>query len=115
MKITLSEEQIENQILLFLESKRIFAWKNPTSGYFDTRRRVFRKHKSRFAINGVTDIIGIHNGKAFFIEVKAKKGIVSDDQERFIDNIQKGGAIAFVARSVEDVYRCLKDNGILND
>lgn len=113
MKINLSEAQIESQILLFLESKRIFAWKNITAGYYDHKRRIFRKQQNRFAINGVPDIIAIINGQAIFIEVKAKTGVVSIDQARFIENVQKRGAIAFVAKSVEDVYRLFKDKGFL--
>jgi hypothetical protein len=114
MKINPSEAQIESQILLFLESKRIFAWKNVSNGYYDAKRKMFRRQQSRFAINGASDIIAVTKGQAIFIEVKAKTGVLSIDQARFIENVQnKGGAIAFVAKSVEDVYRLLKDKGFL--
>lgn len=113
MKIQLSEAQIEHQILSFLESKRIFAWKNPTSGYFDAKRKIFKKQKSRFAINGVSDIIALHKGQAIFIEVKSKVGKESIDQKRFRENVENSGCIAFVAKSVEDVYRYLNDKGVL--
>ncbi|MBP9693191.1 MAG: VRR-NUC domain-containing protein [Alphaproteobacteria bacterium] len=113
MKIQLTEAQIEHQILSFLESKRIFAWKNPSAGYFDAKRKIFRKQASRFAINGVSDIIALHKGQAIFIEVKSKVGKESIDQKRFRENAQNSGCIAFVAKSVEDVYRYLNDKGIL--
>lgn len=113
MKIQLTEAQIEHQILSFLESKRIFAWKNPTSGYFDAKRKIFKKQKSRFAINGVSDIIALHKSQAIFIEVKSKAGKESIEQKRFRENVENSGNIAFVAKSVEDVYRYLNDNGIL--
>lgn len=113
MKIDPLENQIEQQILDYLKAKGIFAWKNPRAGYYDAKIRRFRKHTSKHAINGVSDIIAVHQGKAIFIEVKKKGGVVSDDQKRFIENAQNSGGIAFVARSVEDVYRYLKDNLII--
>jgi hypothetical protein len=41
------------------------------------------------------------------IEVKAPKGKPNPDQQAFIDRINFEGGIAFVARSVEDVFRGL--------
>lgn len=52
---------------------------------------------------GVPDIIGCYQGRLLAIEVKAPKGVVSDHQQRFIDNINAAGGLAFVARSIDDV------------
>ena len=55
----LKESVIENQILTWLFYQRIWAWKNPSAGYFDQKAGRFRKHVSKFAINGVSDIVGV--------------------------------------------------------
>jgi len=117
------EAVIERQILLFLRSKNIFAWKNPSAGYYDAKRKCFRKQVSEFAINGVSDIAGIlPDGRALYIEVKtpdrvenvidAKKGKIlkkkiyggklSDTQKVFIEEALRSNALCFVARSVEE-------------
>lgn len=49
------------------------------------------------------DIHGIYRGAPFYIEVKTKTGVASKEQKAFILRAQSEGAIAFIARSVEDV------------
>lgn len=69
----MKESEIEDSILCWLGSIGVFAWKNQTAGYFDTKRGVFRKHKSKHALNGVSDILGIFpDGTFLAIEVKRK-------------------------------------------
>lgn len=97
------ESIIEEQILWNLFKSGIFAWKNPTTGYFDARTKTFRKHTNPFAINGVCDILAIINGRFVGIECKSEKGRPTCDQTKFIENVTKHGGIAFIARSWEDV------------
>ena len=56
---------------------------------------------------GVSDIIGIYKGRMLAIEVKTRRGRVSEYQQRFIDAVKRHGGIAFIARSVEDVMDAL--------
>ena len=54
---------------------------------------------------GLSDIAGVLvGGRAFYVEVKAKAGKVSKEQKEFIDKVNFSGGLAFVARSVSDVY-----------
>lgn len=108
MKLKLSEAQIEHSILMFLYSEKIWAWKNPSAGYFDMKRKVFRKQRSPFAINGVSDIVGVFKGRPFFCEVKSKTGKLLAEQKAFLERAEKEGAICIVARSVEDVKAALE-------
>lgn len=109
-KKKVSEKSVETIILKYLSIlPATFAWKNNSTGIFDPKRGVFRKSKNQYAINGVSDILGIHNGRLLAIEVKApddKKG-ASEDQQKFIDRVIKEGGIAGVARSVADVRQIL--------
>jgi penicillin-binding protein-related factor A (putative recombinase) len=56
---------------------------------------------------GVPDIIGCFKGRLIGIEIKSEKGVVSESQKEFIENINRAGGLAFVARSLEDVIEGL--------
>lgn len=99
----ISEADIENQILTVLSLKGIFVWKNQTAGYFDKKRRIFRKPKSRFQIKGTSDVLGVYKGRLIAIEVKTDKGRLSPEQKTFLDRINNEGGIAAVCRSVEEL------------
>jgi len=108
------EQAIETQIRHFLNLKGIFHWKAKTVGTFDQKRGVFRQNASY--MKGVSDILGLHKGKLIAIEVKSAKGAVRPEQKVFIDEVNKRGGFAFVARSVEDVQEKLKEmEGAQND
>lgn len=53
---------------------------------------------------GGSDLIGwTSEGKFLAIEVKSKKGILTEQQSNFINEVNRSGGIAFMARSVEEV------------
>ena len=54
--------------------------------------------------NGFSDLFGFRHsdGKIFFIEVKTPSGRLSKDQKNFLEKMRNYGAIAGVARSVDD-------------
>ena len=101
----MTEKEIENEILDYLNLRtRGFFWKNQSVGIYDPRKKVFRKTRNRHHVRGVSDIIGVFpSGQFVAIEVKTKKGRVSQHQKFFLDNINYMGGIAFVARSLDDV------------
>ena len=62
----------------------------------------------RFGFPGMPDIMGqLKGGKALYIEVKRPSGRLSPDQQAFLARAEKGGACAFVARSVSEVFAVL--------
>lgn len=99
------EKLIEQSILQFLEFlPGCFAWKNHTTGYFNTRTQKFTKQKSKYAINGVSDILGVYKGRLLAIEVKDPKNKTrTDEQNRFIELVNRYGGLAFYATSVDEV------------
>lgn len=61
-------------------------------------------HGAGSAPKGHPDIAGIfRGGRAFYIEVKKPKGVVSQEQRAFHDMIRRYGGRVCVARSVQDV------------
>lgn len=81
-----------------------FARMNAAAGklvYADGKQSRFM----RFGFTGQPDILGqVTGGRLLAIEVKRPSGRVSDDQQAFLLKAGKNGAIAFVARSVTDVF-----------
>lgn len=65
----------------------------------------------RFGAKGQPDIQGYltGTGRAMYIEVKKPSGKVAPEQQEFIDLANKHGALAFVARSVSDVFNVLDE------
>lgn len=102
------EKDIENLILKYLNIlPSTFAWKNNTTGVYDEKRGCYRSTKNKWAINGVSDILGIRNGRLLAIEVKTPSGKVTQEQQQFIDRVNKEGGIAGVARSIADARAIL--------
>ncbi|GHU03553.1 hypothetical protein FACS1894158_02210 [Betaproteobacteria bacterium] len=62
----------------------------------------------RFGFPGMPDIMGqLKDGRFLGIECKRPSGKVSPEQQVFIEKASKHGAVAFVARSVSDVWEAL--------
>lgn len=103
------EKDIEKAILQYLEFlPSCFAWKSVTAGYFDTKTKSFKKQRNKYAINGVSDILGVYQGKFLAIEVKRPSNKVrNEEQNQFINQINLQGGIAFYATSIEDVKKGL--------
>lgn len=93
------EVEIQAEILYYLRRLHIFAWRNNNNG-IPGRKFV--------GLRGVSDIIGIYKGRFLAIEVKSKKGILSDEQNYFLDMVRKNNGIVIIARSLNDVVEVIK-------
>ena len=98
------EKEIQNQILCFLDECGLNPRIIKTMGTFNQKANRFIKSHNRFAKNGMPDIMAFMPDCLLFVEVKAKRGIVSDDQRTTIIDLQNSKQIAFVSRSVEQTY-----------
>jgi Holliday junction resolvase len=83
-----AEALLTKSIRQLLHSVGIFAWKE-WGGPMSTP--------------GVPDIIGCFKGRLIGIEIKSEKGVVSEYQKEFIENINRAGGLAFVARDIQTV------------
>ena len=111
------EKDIQKEILAYLDSQGIWAWKNATQG-----GRVAGGKRVKAPVTGSPDIFGIitdsHGshlfpaGRLLAIEVKTPTGVLSDSQKAWIEKAAKSGVICFVARSVQDVKDILHSYGI---
>ena len=98
------EHRIMNEIRLVLSEKcitfriNVGVMKTPDGRYFDTG-----------VPKGFSDLFGFRksDGRAVFIEVKTKKGKVSPEQRRFINQMITYGAVAGVCRSAEEALKLI--------
>lgn len=106
MKI-IKERDIQKQILDWLRYNKVFCYKHNSSGIIKPNGSYIPT-----GMRGISDIIGIlpnSGGQFLAIEVKRKKGRLTQEQAEFIENINRAGGVAFVARGLEDVEKVLKE------
>lgn len=114
------ETKLQNQIMEALSKYGICI--RQQSGVFkvcDNLERVIKYHEEpiiryiRSGFDGISDIQFISDAGDLivFIEIKTEKGIVSDEQENFINFINNKKSIflkAGVARSVEEALKLIE-------
>lgn len=104
---TIRERSLHRTVAQFLH------WSLPTEAYFSTIPG---------GDGGVTtapgyaagcpDILIVHSGRALFLELKSKKGALSDAQREAHKRIGWAGADVLVARTVDAVQTWLRDKGV---
>lgn len=91
------EKSITNKILRYLNSCH--------------RVHAVKVHQSRYG-SGQADISGVAHGRAFQIEVKVPGRSATDLQLKCLRDWRNGGALAFIATSVDEVIEYFGDAGI---
>lgn len=76
--------------------------------------KIVAHFKKMGLLPGTNDLVIVHNGKYYGIEVKTDKGIQKPDQIRFEKNIIKAGGKYEIVRSVEDVVEVLREWEIIS-
>ena len=110
------EEQLQRSIVQFLRvalPDRLGVFWYAVPGHRGTRKRFEMGILKAMGVRaGVPDLAFIHDGRAFFIELKAERGALTKSQKETIPRLRAAGAETFVCRSVEDVQRVLRSQGI---
>ena len=97
----MTETELQKQILELLKKAGITAWR-ANSGYV--------KKNVKLAPSGTPDIIGYtRDGRFLGIEVKLPNKPLRNSQMEWHEKALKAGCKVFVAYSVEDVEREIKD------
>lgn len=100
------EKDIQNEIRLALSPYAVVFRAN-VGTFMSSDGRVIATGLPR----GFSDLFGVRkkDGKAFFIEVKNRKGKTTKYQDNFLKQMKKAGAITGVARSGEEAIRIIKE------
>ena len=102
------ESKVLQGCLNYLKSQGIMCWRNTTgavkaqSGYW-----------LHYGKKGSSDIIGVlPDGRALFVECKAPKGgRLSKEQEEFIDEARRNGALCIIAKNQTELDQAILDAG----
>lgn len=94
------ETLIQAEILKYLRSKGVLAWRANNGSVWDAKLGMYRTHTG---MKGVADILAVLNGRLIAIEVKGEKGKMSPDQFLFRTRLEEAGGLYILARSVADV------------
>lgn len=96
------EAEIQSAILEYLAARHHFFFRTNNIPVFDKNRGAFRalpKHTPR----GVADIIVVHVGRPYFLEVKRPGPYQRPEQKEFQKRAEAAGALYAVVRSIEDL------------
>lgn len=106
-----SESQILASILAYLGVERRVLWaERMNSGKGQLLRPDGSQTWIRFGFKGCPDIIGqLRDGRALYVETKRAGGRVRPEQRAFIDAAAAHGAVAVIARSVEEVMGAIDE------
>ncbi len=98
------EHRIQNEIRLALSDMCVMFRVNVGTGYTQDGR-----YFNTGVPKGFPDLFGFRksDGKAVFIEVKTPKGRPSAEQKKFLEIMQKYGAISGICRSKEDAINLI--------
>ena len=114
----MSEAGVQQQIRLALGSHPgIKAFRNNVGAYKDPTGRVIRYGLVTGSgdligwktVTITQDMVGRQIAQFMSIEVKTPKGVVRPEQQIWVENVRRGGGIAVIARSVDDVQFLLAD------
>ena len=97
------ETKIKRAICQWLRLKHVFIFTHDSVGIYDPTRKRFRTNHDPFRKKGVSDVLGIWQGKFLAIEVKTPRTYATKEQKEFIEDVRANGGVAFIARSIEDV------------
>ena len=99
-----SEHDIQNEIRLALTKAGCVAFRCTVGRVQTIDGRWFDTGLPK----GHADLYGFRpDGQVFYIEVKSETGRVRPDQIKFLETMRKNGALAGIARSVEDAMKII--------
>jgi hypothetical protein len=110
----MTEQQIQKAVFANLKqrgARGIFAWHPFSGGY--RRPKEAAIYKGLGAIAGLPDVMVLHNGKLFCLELKREGGRATDKQLECIAALREAGAFTCIAEGLDRALACLKAWGLL--
>jgi hypothetical protein len=69
--------------------------------------------KSLGVLPGVSDLVLLHEGKTYFLELKSDNGRLSEHQQAFLASANAAGGYACAAHGLDRAIACLESWGLL--
>lgn len=85
-------------------------WHTPNNVHGSRRRDYVAGaiHKAMGARAGVSDLIAVHAGRIYALELKAPGGRPSEAQLEFINDMERAGAFTCIAEGLDQALRVLE-------
>lgn len=103
-----TEAQVMSAVLAAMAKHPKIAWRRRLNSGF-VMLDSDRPFRSGFV--GCSDIIGqttaLWGGRFIACECKSSTGVLTEAQESFLDVVKTAGGIAFVCRSLDDLFRAI--------
>ena len=107
------EREVVKACLEYLELRGVYAYRQNT-GAAEYADNTGRRRFVRYGKPGISDIIGVLPGGRFIaVECKAPGGRLSEHQTEFLKDIERMGGLAVIARSVEDLEKIFRQQGVI--
>ena len=103
----LLERDIQKQILDYLSYKKIFHYKQSTTGIYKQKTGHYIPSQSV----GAGDIVIVINGRHITAEIKRPGSVQTPAQRAFQQNLEAAGGIYKVIYSLDDLISFLKSDG----
>lgn len=98
------EKEIQGAICDYLAVKDHFFWRQNTAPIVQKSTDGWRfRRMPAHSLKGVPDIILVHVGRPYFLEVKRPGTYQSAEQKDFQKRAEQSGALYAVVRSIDDV------------
>ena len=109
-----TEQQIQLAVCRHLLWRGVpgLVWFHPPMGGYRTPTEA-KIMKGLGVKAGVADLILLHNGEAFALELKTEKGRASDAQLKFATAWQLAGGSSYIANGLDEALAVLKTWGLL--
>ena len=118
VSVDLPEQQIHKAVADHLRTRGApsLVWWHTANGMFARGRRSRKgiaiqasKLKGLGMRAGVSDIIAVHRGRIFALELKSKDGRASEAQLEFLNDMQRAGAFTCLAHGLDAALRALEE------
>ena len=116
------EQEIQRAVIQHLRQRGmpgIVYWHTPNGAFYGGKRNgkgmaIQGSIMSGLGVRaGVSDLIAVHSGKIFALELKAPGGRASDAQLQFISDIDRAGAFTALVESLDAALATLEAWGLL--
>ena len=112
------EQQIHKAVAAHLRQRGVpglLWWHTPNGAHVPGRRgRVQGGIQKAMGVRaGVSDILALHGGKLYALELKAPDGRPTEEQLRFIDQVRENGGYTCVAEGLDAALRVLETWGLV--
>lgn len=97
---------LTNSIIDYIRRIGGKAWRNNTGAMratYTDKRGDAKERFMRFGEKGSGDVLALHRGTFYSIEVKTGRDQLNENQMVWIDDVNAHGGVAFEARSIDDV------------